>query len=84
MTAMGQNEPHRSLRLHGRSTSISGFAGPAVGTSESGHKPTSDVPLSTSAPCPIVRQNDRTQHKSRKLFSMVDPEDSGLEWHQGL
>jgi len=32
----GQNEPCHSLRRHGRSTSISGPAGPAVGTSGSG------------------------------------------------
>ena len=33
---LGQNEPCQSLRQHGRSTSISGPAGPAVGTSGSG------------------------------------------------
>jgi hypothetical protein len=36
----GQNEPCRSLARHGRSTSVGGLAGPAVGASESGHKPT--------------------------------------------
>jgi hypothetical protein len=30
MTALGQNEPRYSLRLHGRSTSVSGPTGPAV------------------------------------------------------
>jgi hypothetical protein len=33
MTGLGQNEPCHSLRRHGRSTSISGPAGPAVGAS---------------------------------------------------
>ena len=37
-SAVGQNEPCHSLRRHGRSTSASGPAGPAVGASESGHK----------------------------------------------
>ena len=36
MTAPGQNEPCHSLRRHGRSTSVSGPAGPGVGASESG------------------------------------------------
>jgi hypothetical protein len=36
MAEMGQNEPCHALRRHGRSTSISGHAGPAVGTSGSG------------------------------------------------
>ena len=35
--SIGQNEPCHSLRRHGRSTSISGPAGLAVGTSGSGH-----------------------------------------------
>ena len=33
---LGQNEPCHSLRRHGRSTSVSGPARPAVGASESG------------------------------------------------
>jgi|GEM_PF-5030768 hypothetical protein len=37
MATSGQNEPRHSLRRHGRSTSVSGPAGPAVGTSGSGH-----------------------------------------------
>ncbi len=36
-SGLGQNEPCHSLRRHGRSTSVSGPAGPAVGTSGSGH-----------------------------------------------
>ncbi len=38
MAALGQNEPCHSLRRHGRSTSVSGPAGPAAGASESGQK----------------------------------------------
>ena len=37
MSVVGQNEPFHSLVRHGRSTSVSGPAGPAVGASESGH-----------------------------------------------
>src|SRR5258708_33278186 len=36
MAGAGQNEPCYSLRRHGRSTSVSGPAGPAVGASGSG------------------------------------------------
>src|SRR5215472_16156150 len=35
---LGQHEPCDSLRWHGKSTSVSGPAGPAVGSSESGHE----------------------------------------------
>jgi len=41
--APGQNEPCHALRRHGRSTSISGPAGPAVGTSGSGQNLTHAV-----------------------------------------
>src|SRR5712691_11474166 len=37
---MGQNEPRHALRRHGRSTPVSGPAGPAVGASGSGHNRT--------------------------------------------
>src|SRR5215831_10408119 len=40
MTESGQNEPCHSLRRHGRSTSVSGPAGLAVGTSGSGQERT--------------------------------------------
>ena len=43
---LGQNEPCHSLRRHGRSTSISGPAGPAVGTSGSGQ----NLPSATIVP----------------------------------
>src|SRR5215471_2764969 len=37
MSELGQNERCHSLRRHGRSTSVSGPAGQAVGASELGH-----------------------------------------------
>ncbi len=40
MSPSGQNEPCHSLRRHGRSTSVSGPAGLAVGTSGSGQQGT--------------------------------------------
>src|SRR5882672_727380 len=40
---LGQNEPCHSLHRHGRSTSVSGPAGPAVGASESGQLATNAV-----------------------------------------
>jgi hypothetical protein len=46
MTGLGQNEPCHSLVRHGRSTSISGPVGPAVGASGLGHKRTNQKSLS--------------------------------------
>jgi hypothetical protein len=51
---LGQNEPRHSLRRHGRSTSVSGPAGPAVGASESGQVRTlGSIMGSALACCPI-------------------------------
>jgi hypothetical protein len=44
MAATGQNEPCHSLRRHGRSTSVSGPVGPAVGASGSGQVRTFSPP----------------------------------------
>src|SRR5258708_40351468 len=72
-----QNEPCHSLRRHGRSTSVSGPAGPAAGASESGQQRTPAVHTVTDESAGAICAADLKCRSITDFAVLLPPQKNG-------